>query len=84
MELEESQATKRAGSLKEEQPPKADSSSGYGDDTELYIDPVKEAKLVAKLDLAFTPIIMLLYLVCFLDRSNIGISLRPSAQLSVF
>lgn len=72
MELEETQATKRTGSSKEEERPKDDNASVYGVDSELYIDPVKEARLVAKLDLAFTPIIMLLYLVCFLDRSNIG------------
>ena len=42
-------------------------------DHEFYVDPVKEVKLLAKLDLAFTPIIMLVYLSCFLDRSNIGL-----------
>lgn len=36
------------------------------------IDPAKEKKLLAKLDLAFVPIIMVVYLSCFLDRSNIG------------
>lgn len=41
-------------------------------DGEFYVDPVKEVKLLAKLDLAFTPVIMLVYLSCFLDRSNIG------------
>ncbi|KAH8772944.1 high-affinity nicotinic acid transporter-like protein [Hyaloscypha finlandica] len=41
-------------------------------DEEFYVDPVKEVKLLAKLDLAFTPVIMLVYLSCFLDRSNIG------------
>ncbi|TVY41673.1 putative transporter [Lachnellula subtilissima] len=41
-------------------------------ENEFYVDPVKEVKLLAKLDLAFTPIIMLVYLSCFLDRSNIG------------
>ncbi|KPI35992.1 putative transporter [Cyphellophora attinorum] len=40
--------------------------------TELYIDPVKEKILLAKLDLFFTPVIMLVYLSCFLDRTNIG------------
>lgn len=39
---------------------------------QLYIDPVKEAKLLVKLDLFLVPIIMLAYLACFLDRSNIG------------
>lgn len=79
MQLEESQVEKQASSLKDEQLPKSENTSVHGAGTELYIDPVKEAKLVAKLDLAFTPIIMLLYLVCFLDRSNIGIYLRLSA-----
>lgn len=41
---------------------------------EVYIDPAKEVKLLAKLDLAFTPVIMLVYLSCFLDRSNIGMA----------
>lgn len=35
------------------------------------IDPKKEKILLAKLDLFFTPIIMLVYLSCFLDRANI-------------
>ncbi|KAK5195889.1 hypothetical protein LTR47_002824 [Exophiala xenobiotica] len=36
------------------------------------LDPKKEKILLAKLDLFFTPVIMLVYLSCFLDRSNIG------------
>ncbi|KAL0256465.1 hypothetical protein SLS55_008860 [Diplodia seriata] len=43
-----------------------------GDIQPLLIDPAKETKLLAKLDAAFTPVIMLVYLSCFLDRSNIG------------
>lgn len=43
-----------------------------GPENDVYIDPAKEVKLLAKLDLAFTPVIMLVYLSCFLDRSNIG------------
>lgn len=39
---------------------------------ELYIDPAKEKILLAKLDIFLNPIIMLVYLCCFLDRSNIG------------
>lgn len=39
---------------------------------ELYMDPTKEIKLLAKLDIFFVPVIMLVYLTCFLDRSNIG------------
>jgi hypothetical protein len=37
-----------------------------------FIDPAREKKLLAKLDMAFVPVIMLTYLACFLDRSNIG------------
>jgi len=48
-----------------------DQTSNKTDD-DFYVDPVKEVKLLAKLDLAFTPVIMLVYLSCFLDRSNIG------------
>lgn len=36
------------------------------------IDPAQERKLLAKLDLFFVPVIMVVYLSCFLDRSNIG------------
>lgn len=38
---------------------------------EQTIDPKKERILLAKLDLLFTPVIMLVYLSCFLDRTNI-------------
>lgn len=61
----------KMGSLNEKNP------RGIGqtpDDAEIevFIDPAKEVKLLAKLDLAFTPVIMLVYLSCFLDRSSIG------------
>ncbi|OAA61497.1 MFS transporter [Cordyceps fumosorosea ARSEF 2679] len=36
------------------------------------IDVRSERKLLLKLDMYFVPIIMLVYLTCFLDRSNIG------------
>lgn len=36
------------------------------------IDAKAERKLLLKLDLFFVPIIMLVYLTCFLDRTNIG------------
>jgi hypothetical protein len=48
------------------------SIDGDGVGVELQLDRAKEIKLLAKLDLAFIPIIMLVYLSCFLDRSNIG------------
>ncbi|KAJ6007310.1 hypothetical protein N7540_011286 [Penicillium herquei] len=43
-----------------------------GESLDVTLDPEKERKLLLKLDLAFVPIIMLAYLSCFLDRSNIG------------
>ncbi|KAJ5462522.1 hypothetical protein N7475_007466 [Penicillium sp. IBT 31633x] len=43
-----------------------------GENLDVLLDPKKEKKLLAKLDIAFVPIIMLTYLTCFLDRSSIG------------
>lgn len=43
-----------------------------GETLDVVLDSKKEKKLLAKLDAAFVPIIMLTYLSCFLDRSNIG------------
>jgi hypothetical protein len=36
------------------------------------VEPAQEWKLLRKLDLIFTPVFMLVYLTCFLDRGNIG------------
>ncbi|PNY21845.1 MFS transporter [Tolypocladium capitatum] len=36
------------------------------------LDPQAERRLLLKLDAAFVPIVMLVYLTCFLDRTNIG------------
>jgi hypothetical protein len=44
----------------------------YSDPAQAQLDPSKERKLLAKLDVAFVPVIMFAYLSCFLDRSNIG------------
>lgn len=55
--------------------PKCPSDEGMGEAEDLAavrLDPAKETKLLAKLDLAFVPVIMFAYLTCFLDRSNIG------------
>jgi hypothetical protein len=41
-------------------------------DREGMIDPVRERKLVRKLDYAIIPPVMLLYCFSFLDRVNIG------------
>lgn len=43
-----------------------------GESLDVELDPKMEKKLLVKLDLFFVPIIMLTYLSCFLDRSNIG------------
>ena len=54
---------------------KEDAEANYaiaGESLDVVLDPKKEAKLLAKLDAAFVPIIMLTYLTCFLDRSSIG------------
>lgn len=54
--------------------PAGDTSSAeeHGAFQDVTIDPKEEVKLLAKLDLFLVPIIMLVYLSCFLDRSNIG------------
>lgn len=49
----------------------ADEASN-GESLDVELDPKMEKKLLVKLDLFFVPIIMLTYLSCFLDRSNIG------------
>lgn len=46
---------------------------------EQTIDPKKEKLLLAKLDLLFTPVIMLVYLSCFLDRTNIVRNIPPAS-----
>jgi hypothetical protein len=43
-----------------------------GQDVHLYIDPATERKLVRKLDWRLIPWLCLLYLISFLDRTNIG------------
>jgi hypothetical protein len=39
---------------------------------DLYIDPVAERKLVLKLDLCLSPVMTMVFLAAYLDRSNIG------------
>jgi len=39
---------------------------------EFYIDPIAEKKLIRKLDWRLIPWLSLLYLISFLDRTNIG------------
>ena len=42
------------------------------DMAESYIDPVAEKKLLVKLDLYLAPVMTLIFLAAYLDRSNIG------------
>lgn len=56
--------------------PEIPGETSAGEALDVVLDPKMERKLLAKLDLAFVPIIMLTYLSCFLDRSNIGTFLR--------
>lgn len=39
---------------------------------DLYIDPTKEKKLLRKLDTWIAPIMTIIFLTAYLDRSNIG------------
>ncbi|KAF2850334.1 major facilitator superfamily transporter [Plenodomus tracheiphilus IPT5] len=43
-----------------------------GASEEIHIDPVAEKKLIRKLDLILSPMMVLIFLVAYLDRSNIG------------
>lgn len=52
-----------------EREPKENSQDG---DADLYIDPVAEKKLLRKLDWNIAPVLMILFLISYLDRSNIG------------
>jgi hypothetical protein len=47
-------------------------------DSEVYIDPAAEKKLIRKLDLMLSPMMVLIFLVAYLDRSNIGWFLQQS------
>ncbi|KAL7412091.1 major facilitator superfamily transporter [Mrakia frigida] len=41
-------------------------------DEDLYIDPAREAALLRKLDIHIAPVMALIFLLAYLDRSNIG------------
>jgi len=66
--LEQTQSTMKKA---DEKMMVADEASN-GESLDVELDPKMEKKLLFKLDLFFVPIIMLTYLSCFLDRSNIG------------
>jgi hypothetical protein len=43
-----------------------------GTSDEIHIDPAAEKRLIRKLDLMLSPMMVLIFLVAYLDRSNIG------------
>lgn len=51
---------------------KAESASDDVQLSDLAIDPAQERKLLWKLDLCICPLVMLIFLVAYLDRSNLG------------
>ena len=51
--------------------PEKDDAASDGE-LDLYIDPIEEKKLLRKLDMNIAPVIMILFLISYLDRSNIG------------
>ncbi|KAJ5182399.1 hypothetical protein N7492_000015 [Penicillium capsulatum] len=59
-------------SIAKDDDPELVNDTVLGEYLDVVLDPKKEQKLLVKLDVAFVPIIMLTYLSCFLDRSNIG------------
>lgn len=61
-------------SVNKEADHEAPEEASTGEAMDVVLDRKMEQKLLAKLDLAFVPIIMFTYLTCFLDRSNIGIA----------
>ncbi len=50
------------------------SSNVEGQVLDNEIDPIKERRVVRKLDLFITPVCFIVYLSCFIDRANIGMS----------
>jgi hypothetical protein len=47
-----------------------------GTSEEIHIDPAAERRLIRKLDLMLSPMMVLIFLVAYLDRSNIGKNLH--------
>jgi hypothetical protein len=45
-----------------------------GTSEEIHIDPAAEKRLIRKLDLILSPMMVVIFLVAYLDRSNIGMS----------
>jgi hypothetical protein len=73
-------AMERRLSVQKEEGHEMTHETSTGEALDVELDPAMEQKLLMKLDLAFVPIIMLTYLSCFLDRSNIGTSHQKSQR----
>lgn len=73
-------ALEQRPSIVKEGDPDLTNDTVIGEYLDVVLDPKKEQKLLAKLDMAFVPIIMLTYLSCFLDRTNIGMSIVTGAR----
>lgn len=71
-------AIERRLSVQKEEGYEMTQETSTGEALDVELDPAMEQKLLMKLDCAFVPIIMLTYLSCFLDRSNIGTSHQES------
>lgn len=54
-----------------EHTPNSDASDEVGE-SEIYIDPKKEAKVLRKCDLYLMPLLTLCFLSAYLDRNNLG------------
>lgn len=52
--------------------PKDSSEVSSGHVNEFHVDPKADRKLTAKIDFKVIPILGILYLICFLDRTNIA------------
>lgn len=63
MDTSENHTMSESVKMDAKQPHHDGTSDAESGEAVLHLDPVKETKLLAKLDLAFTPIIMLVYLV---------------------
>lgn len=51
----------------------SDNKNSYGGES-FHFDPKAESRLRRKLDLMLVPTVSVLYLFCFIDRANIGMS----------
>lgn len=50
----------------------ADEPKPVADDEDIYIDPVRERKILHKCDIFMTSLLTLIWVFAYLDRSNIG------------